>query len=645
VSKGKNSIVGIAVGVLVAQGIRRVGPLLRRMAWRWRRILAPVWTAGAIWGVSVLLRWHSPEWAWLGAGVAVAGSVLGVFGPRLSEKVLAPVMKLIPVGLDRGRDGVLDRPLERIYLVALAAWTGTYVALRIAMGGSAVTALLWQVGLLVFGGSWWYHRRVRVAGRADKYARKWGKIRDGRTAALELKALQGSKPVAVMTVGNSARMRVRLAEGVTADHVTRGADALASYYKMRPGSVFPKADPDSARHVWFEFIPNDPWEGKLTHPLPEAGSISLRATGGMFELGVTAGGEPVRWRLQHTLVIGQTGAGKSMLLESILLWLMAARGECMVAGIDMASGATLGMWRSVLALPLATDTDSAVALLERILAFIVAREVALGLNKEGDDEAPDSVDPAEDHPWLVLIIDEFPDLIAEGGPAVVALLGRIGKRGRKVGLRLLFLSQNGSKADLGSKELQAQMRCTIGLRLDQHASKVLWGPELTRQGWSSTNLANGCFLLRDDDHVVPEAAKGWYSSPRERRTRIAEARDIPVRMEPNAQDALHGVGNAAVLAEVAATMPRSDSIPMDEVLTLLRDDGPHTAEQVVTLLGATDERPEPVMARATVYRRLRKHLAKGHAHQVGSTYHYGQANGCATCTDDSPPQVVDGEVG
>ena len=643
-SKGKNSVIGIAVGVLVAQGLRRLPGLLRRLAWRWRRVLTPVWTATAITVASALLHWWSPGWAWLGVSVAAAGSGLAVLGPQLSERVRPVVMKLIPIGLDRGRDGVLDRPLERLYLAALSCWTGLYLVLRIGWGGSTSTALLWQVGLLVFGGSWWYHRRIRVAGRADRYARRWGKIRDGRTNALELKALGGSKPVAVHSIGNSARLRVKLAQGITADHMTRNVpDALASFYGMRPGSVFARADQDSARHVWFEFIPKDPWAGKLQHPLPAVGSISLRETGGLFQLGVTAGGEPTLWRLQHTLVIGQSGAGKSILLESILLFLLAARRECMIVGIDMASGATLGMWRSVLALPLATTTDEAMVLLERVLAFIVARETALGLNKEADDEAPDSVDPSEETPALVLIIDEFPDLITEGGPAVVALLGRIGKRGRKAGVKLLFLSQNGSKADLGSKELQAQMKCTIGLRLDQHANKVLWG-ELVRQGWSSVNLANGCFLLRDDDHTTPEASKGWFATPRERRVRITEAKNLPVIGEQAAMDALNGVGNWQVMDEVVASLPSEPEIPVDAILAVLRDDGPRTAEELVELLGPTAERPKPIMARATVYRRLGKHKTHGYVHQVESAYHYGPASTCTTCGNEAPPQVIDAAV-
>lgn len=643
-SSGKNSILGIAVGVLVAQGLRRGGPALRRLFWRWRRILTPIWCATGVALAAALLRWNSPRWALLGLALGATGTGLAILGPRLSEKVRPLVMRLVPIGLDRGKDGVLDRLAERLYLAALADWTGLYLVVRIGWGGSPASALIWQLGLLGFGGSWWYHRRIRIAGRADRYARKWGKIRDGRTNALELKALQKSKPVAAVQVGNAARLRIKLAQGITPDHIMRASEALASYYGMRPGSVHPKMDPDSARHVWFEFLPKDPWEGKLVHPLPEVGSVSLARTGGVFQLGITSGGEPMRWRLQHTLVVGQSGAGKSMLLEAILIFLLAARRECLIVGIDMASGATLGMWRSVLAMPLATTTDEAVVLLERVLAFIVDRETRLGLDKEANDEAPDSVRTSEETPEMVLIIDEFPDLISEGGPAVVALLGRIGKRGRKAGVKLLFLSQNGSKTDLGSKELQAQMRCTIGLRLDQHANRVLWG-ELVRQGWSSVNLANGCFLIRDDEHTQPEAAKGWFTSPRERRARIAEARSVPVSAEPSAMAALHGTGVPEAMAEVLASMPPTSTIPMDALLTTLRDDGPHTAEELTELLGATEERPNPIMARATVYRRLGKHKAHGYVHQVDSVYHFGPVSTCTTCGNEEPPQVVDGAVG
>jgi FtsK/SpoIIIE family len=647
VSRGKNSIMGIAMGVLAAQGLRRLGPMARRLLWRWRRVLTPVWVATALWVLAVLARASSPAWAWAGPGLALVGAGLGVLGPQLTGRVRAVVMKLVPEGLDRGRDGVLDRIPERVYLVALTGWTGLYFALRVGFGGSGTTALLWQLGLVLFGGSWWYHRRVRVAGRADKYARKWGRIREGRTKAMELQALKGSRPVKVVSVGRSARLRVKLGEALTPDHVARCTEAMASYYGMRPGSVFVRPDETSAGHVWFEFLPSDPWAGKLQHPMPAADSLSLRSSD-VFPVGVTADGQPVRYRLQHTLVVGQSGSGKSMFIESLMVFLLAARREAAIVAIDMAGGATLRMWEPVLALPLATDADSAKVVLERVLAFIQVREQELGLAKARDDEAPDSYEYHPDHPALVLIVDEFPDLIAEGGPEIVVLLGRIGKKARKTRTILLFGSQNGSKADLGSKELQAQMRCTIGLSLDQHASKVLWGPELTRQGWSSTQLRNGQFLIRDDEHTTPEPAKGWFVSPKERRQQVAAAAEIPQTIEPAALAALHGAagGLASVLAEVEESLARQrPDIPVDAILKVLRDDGPRTAEELVSLLGPTEERPQPIMARATVYRRVKRHREHGYAHQLpDGKWHFGPSEPCVTCGNEAPPAVVEGSV-
>lgn len=641
-SSGKNSVVGIALGVLLARVIKGLPGWVRRVTWRWRRILTPVWTGAGVWLAAVLLRWHSPEWACLGVALAASGTTLAVVGPRLSESARSIVMKLVPAGMDRGRDGVLDRPLERIYLAALTGWTGLYLVLRIGWGGSEVTATLWQVGLLLFGGSWWYHRRVRVAGRADRYARKWGRIREGRTSALELKALAGSKPTQVITMGNSARLRIKLAQALTPDHVMRATDALASYYNLRPGAVFARADEDSARHVWFEFLPKDPWAGKLQHPMPEAGSLSLRTTGGTFPVGMTAGGDLIKYTLQHTLVVGQSGSGKSIFIESILIYLLAYRRECLIVAIDMAGGATLQMWEPVLALPLATDVDSATVVLERVLAFISVRERMLGLAKSEDDEAPDSTPVNQDHPALVLIIDEFPDLIAEGGATVVTLLGRIGKKARKTNTKVILGSQNGSKADIGSKEFQAQLKCVVALRLDVHANKVLW-QELTRAGWNSSNLKNGQFLIRDDDHTQPEPGKGWFVSPKERRQRISEARVIAQGGEPEALAALHGVGGPPVM-EVAESLVTEPKIPVDAILAILRDEGPHSAEDLATLLGATDERPKPIMARATVYRRIKRHGESGYAHQVGTLWHYGPASTCSTCGNEEPPDVVEGSV-
>jgi FtsK/SpoIIIE family len=633
-SKGKDtSLFKVALGILLAKGVLGGIRMGRRLAWRWRRLLTPLWVGFGLWLFAVLYRAAIPEWWPVVLALPAAGLGLAITGPKLSERLRTVAMVLVPDGLDRGTDGVLDRVPERAYLAVLTVWSGTYLAVRIAVGPGPVSGTMWQSGVLVLGGMWWWHRRIRVAGRADRYARRWGKIRRGETNSMELRALKDSKVVQVRSLGAIAKLKIKLAPAVTQAQVARACEALASYMpKMRPNSVFYAADEFSAQHCWFTFIPKDPWKGKIDHPLPEPGSLTLRELGFRLVMGIMADATELVYKLQHTLIVGQSGSGKSIWIHSLIIWLLACR-DVIIVGIDMAGGATLGVWRKVLALPLATDLDQARHILERILAVIEDRERQLGVAAEESDDADDEFMPSPETPWIVLVIDEFPDLIAQGRTetrqvpiidgdgkvigqrtleSIESMIGRIGKRARKCGIRIKVAAQNGSKPDVGSKEFQAQLKAVVGLGLDAHASKVLWG-ELLKQGWNSTGLKNGQFLLRDEDHPRPEIAKGFFVAPRDRRTIVTKAMELgrPV-LEPTAWAALMGTGTGT--SGMVIDMPPVPREELDEVVAQLRDEGPYKVDDLCELPG--------MPARATVFRRLKKATLLGQAKSVDGVWHF-----------------------
>lgn len=610
-SSGKNSVVGIAFGILLAKGLGHSLKGLRKLMFRWRRGLTPLWFGVFVWLVAVLWRWLVPEWWPLVLLVGAGGLVLAALGPRLSERWHRIVLALVPEGLDRGQSGVLDRPVERAYLAALTGSISAWLALRITTGPTDLTEWSWEAGVVLFGGVWWWHRRIRTVGAANRFLRSWPKLREGKTTSMELKPLVGSRPVFARGTRGTARIRVRLAQGVTALHVSKATGALASFWSLRPGAVFASEDETNSRNVWLTILPRDPWKGKISHPMPAPGSTTLAARDGKLEMGLHADNRPSHYRLQHTLLVGASGSGKSAWIESLMIWLIAFR-DVAVAGIDMASGATLGIWRKVLALPLATDMNSALETLRRILAFIEERERQLGIAKEEYDSEEDSFQPTPETPWMVLIIDEFPDLVMgdDGKPhkEAIGLLSRIAKRARKAGVKLILCSQNGSKVDLGAKEIQAQFTCVIGLGLDQHASRVLWG-DLARLGWNSTHLRMGQYLQRDAEHMQPDIAKGYWVPPRERRTAVNQATGKRPQFEPGAWLALNG---PTVTSEIAEAERRA--VPSDPILAAIHEQ-PRKADE---LAGLPD-----MPSRATVYRRLKTFAENGHAHSINGIWYPG----------------------
>lgn len=586
--------------------LRPIGRGIGRLGFRWRRVLTPVWCATG--AEIVALIWHrfAPGWWPLALALVALGVGTGIAGPHLSKPVTKLALALVPDSVDAGRKGVLDRVPERVYCSLLLAYLGGWLALRVGAGPSTVTEYGWLAGLGTFGTTWWWHRRIRVAGRADRYARKWRKLAAAGTNNPKFKILADSK--VVKTAGTRrgiCTLTVRLAHGYHVADVTPLLANIASWYRLRPNAVSLAEDESNSSRVVLRFMPRDPWRGNIPHPWPTPGTYTLAGMGKRLPVGLQAAGEVVMWFITHALMVGRTGAGKSWLLESILVWLTGAL-DAVVVGADLASGATLAPWRRTLALPLAEDYDATVILLHRVMAVIEDREQRLGAAKEADDEAGDSFEPSPEHPWLFLVIDEYPDFVAEAlvrstkeyhyqGKEVLLLMGRIGKRGRKSGVEVILAAQNGSKADTGSKELQAQLKSLFGLRLDAHANKVLW-KDLLRAGWSSVGLKTGQFLLNDDDHTTPDIAKGYSIDRRRRREHIQAAAQLHKALEPSAFAALTDTMDEVVAAGMVVPAPAAAAEP-DIVLDCL----------LACPVGATaaDLTGPTGLSRATVFRRLR----------------------------------------
>lgn len=613
-----------ALGVLFANAAQKGMKKTRKLMFRWRRFLAPLWIGGFIWLTCVVLRWQAPQWWPTVLVIPVLGLLAAVLGSKLSERWARVVMAVVPDGLDKGKDGVLDRPVERIYFGSLMVLVGLYMTVRVTMGPSSFTGWVWLIGEVLWGGSWWYHRRVRVVGRADKFVKRWPTLSDKDTCPYRLTPLVGSKVLRAESRGRTSTLLIQLAESQTADAIAHLDKALASFYDLRKGSVFISDTAEKARHVKITFLPKDPWQGKIPHPIVmddiKPGDISLSTMHKKFGMGVYAYGKQLVYELQHTLVVGASGSGKSGWLHSLMMWLTAF-SDCMVVGIDMAAGATLNVWERALALPLARDVDQAIVILERVLAVIRDREIRLGLNSGADDDAEDSFEPRPGTPWLVLVIDEFPDLLAEakstktkdGGNLekyVILLLSRIAKKARKCGIRMVLASQNGTKTDLGSKEMQAQLRAIVGLTLDSLQSRNLWGT-LMQSGWKSTDLSLGQFLLKDDDHMSPDVAKGYWVENKDRRAHVKAAADLHKSMEPTAHALLMGLSELDDFIE--GEVAEEEELGRErDVLDYLRTSGPAKVDTISeTLKAAADEGDDKGTSRASIYRYLKALSERG----------------------------------
>ncbi len=199
-------------------------------------------------------------------------------------------------------------------------------------------------------------------------------------------------------------------------------------------------------------------------------------------IGAGADGQPVYLDLNesrhgpHGIIAGATGAGKSVLLQSIIAALAATHApeRLQLLLIDFKGGAALMMFAP---LPhtagMVTDLEGRLA--ERAMIAIkselrrrkellkaAAADHTTKVENIGDYRALAARVGLPPLPNLLIVVDEF-DELARSYPAFVAELIRVVKQGRSLGVHLLLATQQPSRAV--SDEIRSQLKFFIALRL------------------------------------------------------------------------------------------------------------------------------------------------------------------------------------
>lgn len=498
----------------------RRGSRWRQLDLSWRHVwwvlsrgwFRPVWVAAGVGAAGSALR-AAPSWWWVPVVVVMLVAVpLYVWGQRLSSPVQRVVLALVPSAVDDGRRGVLDRPTERGYLAVLLLAIGGWVSWIAHAGWSPTTWWAFVASLAVVGAPWWWHRRIRRS--VNRY------VRVHPVLANEIKGYAGSRAMLVSASRAVTVIRVRLKPSLNIEHVGAEGLRVASAYGLRPGAVTISGDPQSARTVYHRVVPRDPWKDRIPHPMPEVGSLTFdeapRVTVALLD---DATEQQVRI-LQMVGAVGRRGSGKSTLVESLLIWLTAYQ-HVAVVGADLAGGATLGVFEPMMAAPIATTADDALAQMRGLFAVGEHRERKLAAAKRKDASYGNLLHITDEDPALFWVCDEFPELVKAGGKVVVDVATRIAAKFRKVNIIPVVAGQNPTETDFGSTEFRAQIENLFGLLLDRRQSTTLWGSD-QKLGWDSTILGRGQHLLRSDDVQTPRIAKGFYVSDAQKATRMRE---------------------------------------------------------------------------------------------------------------------------
>ena len=255
-------------------------------------------------------------------------------------------------------------------------------------------------------------------------------------------------------------------------------------------------------------------------------------------LGKDIGGRPVVVDLQkmpHLLVAGTTGSGKSVALNAMVLSLLfkAKPADVRLIMIDPKM-LELSVYDRIphLLAPVVTDMKEAanalrwcVAEMERrykLMAAVGVRNLA-GFNKKvreaeaagqplpdplykpNPDVPEDKAPPLEPMPYIVVIIDEFADMMMIVGKKVEELIARLAQKARAAGVHLVLATQRPS-VDV----ITGLIKANIPTRIAFQVSSKIDSRTILDQSGAETLLGNGDMLYLPPGTATPERVHGAF---------------------------------------------------------------------------------------------------------------------------------------
>lgn len=152
-------------------------------------------------------------------------------------------------------------------------------------------------------------------------------------------------------------------------------------------------------------------------------------------------------RMPHVLVAGQTGSGKSVMINTILTSLLYRNSPADLKLILVdPKQVELKPYDDIphLLTPVITEPEKCISALKWAVAEMERRYTALADVNKRNIEEYNKVKQEEGMPYIVIVIDELADLMMMAARDVEALIVRIAQKARAVGIHLILATQRPS---------------------------------------------------------------------------------------------------------------------------------------------------------------------------------------------------------
>jgi S-DNA-T family DNA segregation ATPase FtsK/SpoIIIE len=213
-------------------------------------------------------------------------------------------------------------------------------------------------------------------------------------------------------------------------------------------------------------------------------------------------------KMPHVLVAGQTGSGKSVMINTILTSLLYRNSpsDLKLILVDP-KRVELTPYNDIphLLTPVIVEPEKCISALKWAVAEMERRYSELADAKKRNIEEYNKVKQDEGMPYIVIVIDELADLMMMAARDVEALIVRIAQKARAVGIHLILATQRPSVdviTGLIKANVPARIAFTVASQVDSRT--------IIDQVGAEKLLGQGDMLLTTADMPKPKRLQGAF---------------------------------------------------------------------------------------------------------------------------------------
>ena len=228
-----------------------------------------------------------------------------------------------------------------------------------------------------------------------------------------------------------------------------------------------------------------------------------------FAIGKDISGTPIvadLAKMPHVLVAGQTGSGKSVMINTILTSLLYRNSPADLKLILVdPKQVELKPYDEIphLLTPVITEPEKCISALKWAVAEMERRYRALAEVSKRDIAAYNSLKKEEGMPYIVIVIDELADLMMMAARDVEALVVRIAQKARAVGIHLVLATQRPS-VDVITGLIKANVPARIAFKTTSQVDSRT----IIDQVGAEKLLGQGDMLLTTAEMPKPKRVQG-----------------------------------------------------------------------------------------------------------------------------------------